>query len=177
MHFSHKSVGVVAGSYDPVTLGHIKMFHQAVDLVNELHIVVGVNPSKKYMLDDEQRLHLVGSVLDAEFTCEQRARTKVHYLEEELLVQFADDLGATHLVRGIRNSQDLFYEESIAGVNHKIRPHIQTVYMMTSPDLACVSSSAVRELLFKPNWEQNLKSFVHPFVLEELGRIRAKGKP
>lgn len=162
----HKTVGVVAGSYDPVTLGHGWLFRQAAQLVNELHIVVGVNPGKRYMLNDEARMSLVRSVLNAELSAEARARTHLHFLDDDLLVQFADKLGATHLVRGIRNSQDLFYEENIAGVNHKIRPNIQTVYMMTPSDLACVSSSAVRELLKKPCWETNLQGFLHPVVLE-----------
>jgi len=168
----NKTIGIVAGSYDPVTWGHIGLFRQAVKLVNELHIVVGVNPSKRYMLADEVRLQLVTAVLDLELTAEERARTHIHYLQDDLLVHFADELGATHLIRGIRNSQDLFYEENIAGVNAKIAPHIQTVYMMTTSDLACVSSSAARELLRKPRWQKNLLSFVHPLVLEELAKVR-----
>jgi pantetheine-phosphate adenylyltransferase len=164
----HKTVGVVAGSFDPVTLGHAWLFQEAAKLVNELHIVVGVNSAKRYHFTDAQRVNMVEAIVAAELSPAARERTHIHLLRDDLLVRFAKTVGGTHFVRGIRDVQDLAYEQGNAAVNHKLDPTIQTVYLMTPADKLGISSTVIRELMRYPDWEESLVPFAHPSTIELL---------
>ena len=171
-----RTIGVVAGSFDPITHGHTWLIRQAAHLVDELHVVIGVNPAKRYSFSSYKRRDLVNAVLDAELDAGSRASTQVHYLEKDLLIQFAQRVGATHLVRGIRDLTDFSYETQMALVNRKIEPAIQTVYMVPPPELSEVSSSTVRGLVGFTDWERIVADYVHPAVLQALReQVAAKG--
>lgn len=160
-----KTVGVVAGSFDPITHGHAWLIQQAAKLVDELHVVIGVNPAKRYHFDEAQRLALVKAVLRTELCPEAQSRTQVHFLKNDLLIHFAASVEATHLVRGIRDVSDFSYEVQMQQVNRKIHSDIQTVYLVPPPELSEVSSSTVRGLVGFTDWEQIVGRYVHPDVL------------
>lgn len=163
-----KTVGVVAGSFDPITHGHAWLIRQAAKLVDELHVVIGVNPTKRYSFTEAQRLALVQAVLRSELCPDAQARTQVHFLKSDLLIHFAASVGATHLVRGIRDMADFSYEVQMQQVNRKIHSEIQTVYLVPPPELSEVSSSTVRGLVGFTDWEQIVERYVHPEVLTAL---------
>ena len=158
------TVGVVAGSFDPITNGHAWLISEAARLVDELHVVIGVNPSKSYSFTDGQRREMVEAVV-ADLGLDAACVT-VHFLKNDLLIQLAGRVGATHLVRGIRNAEDLSYEMQMALVNRRIEPDIRTVYLSPPPELSEVSSSIVKGLVGFNGWEKIVAGYVHPVVLE-----------
>ncbi|WP_063802278.1 pantetheine-phosphate adenylyltransferase [Burkholderia ubonensis] len=163
-----KTIGLVGGSFDPITLGHAHLFVESARMFDELHIVIGVNPSKKYLFSAEERESLVRQVVaDLNIT---GTPVHFHYLKDRLLIQLAGELGVTHLVRGIRSTEDFTYETQMALVNRKINPVISTVYLVPPPELSEVSSSTVKGLVGFEGWQQIVGQYVHPTVLDALAR-------
>lgn len=181
-----KSIGVVAGSFDPITHGHAWLIEKSALLVDELHIVIGVNPAKKYWFNENERLHMVRAVVES---LDQESRvpvfksrpnfpagslslhgtkTEIHFLSKDLLIHFAGTVNATHLIRGIRNAVDFNYETQMAAVNRRIDPTIETFYLSPPSELSEVSSSTVRGLVGFTNWQSIVSSYVHPVVLSAL---------
>lgn len=163
-----KTICVVAGSFDPLTLGHGHLIREAAFMFDKMHIVVGVNPTKKYMFSAEERLQLVSDVVSSMEL--KDTSVHFHYLKDKLLIQLASEVDATHLVRGIRSTEDFNYETSMALVNRKINPFIGTVYLVPPPELSEVSSSTVKGLVGFEGWEAIVAQYVHPFVLDALKR-------
>lgn len=157
------TVGVVAGSFDPITRGHEWLIAEAARLVDELHVVIGINPSKKYTFSDQTRLYLVrAAVSDLNLV---GTPTQVHFLSNQLLIQFALEKKATHLIRGIRDQLDFNYEIQMARVNKKIAPEIRTLYLSPPAELCEVSSSTVKSLVGFQGWTDIVKDYIHPSVL------------
>lgn len=158
------TIGIVAGSFDPITKGHEWLIQEAARLVDELHVVIGVNHTKQYMFDDATRRALVeSSVKNMRLV---GIPIRVHFLSNELLIQFAVKNNATHLIRGIRDTNDFNYETQMASVNRKIAPEVKTVYMVPPPQLSEVSSSTVKSLLGVQGWQDIVKGYVSPAVLK-----------
>lgn len=158
-----KSSGVIAGSFDPFTIGHEWLVTEASRVFDELHIVVGANPAKKPLFTELERCAMVHDCLDeANVFCP----FKVHILTNDLLVRFANDIGATHLARGVRNANDFTYEQDIAIANRNICPKIETVLFMTPPEFSHVSSSMVKALTVVSDYELLIARYVRPPVVE-----------
>ena len=131
---------VFSGSFDPITKGHENIVLQALPLFDEIVVAIGVNILKKNAFDLEQRLQWIKDVFS------DYPKVKVtHY--EGLTVDFCKEIGAEYIIRGLRGSLDLEYESTIAEANKKINPDITTIFFLTEPDLRCVSSTVVRDLL------------------------------
>jgi pantetheine-phosphate adenylyltransferase len=169
-----KTICVVAGSFDPITLGHGHLIREAACMFDEMHVVVGVNPTKKYLFSAEERLTLVSDVVRSMEIKDMPVH--FHYLKDKLLIQLAGEVGATHLVRGIRSTEDFNYETSMALVNRKINPFIGTVYLVPPPELSEVSSSTVKGLVGFEGWESIVSQYVHPLVLDALKRKHLETK-
>lgn len=167
------SVGIVAGSFDPITNGHTWVIAQAATLMNKLYVVIGVNPTKKYRFSVDQRRDLIAKTLRAELTAEQFSRIELVYLENELLINFATQVGANFIVRGIRNAEDFSYESQLRLVNRKINPAIETLFLIPPVELTEVSSSTVKGLVGFTGWESIVGQYVSPVVLEA---FRAEGQ-
>ena len=143
-----RAVGLISGSFDPITNGHAWLIEEAALLVDELHVVMGVNPDKRYAFSEAQRLSLVKTVVnDLKLPCP----THVHVLGNIL-----------------RNAEDLAYERKMAQINRKLTPEIPTVYVASPATLSDLSSSAVRGLLAFEGWERIVVDHVHPAVLDAL---------
>ena len=150
-----KRIGIYAGSFDPPTNGHLWMIEQGAALFDELVVVLGVNPDKKSFLTEAQRMDaLRGMLVNAP------ANVRVERMPGGFLVDFARRLGATHLLRGIRNTTDFEYEKSMDRMNARMEPEIRTVYLMPPPGLEDVSSSFVRGFVGVQGWQRWVQASV-----------------
>ncbi|WP_435744470.1 pantetheine-phosphate adenylyltransferase [Microbacterium sp. PMB16] len=146
-------IAVVPGSFDPPTLGHLDVIRRAAKLYDELHVLVVHNPGKEAMLPIAQRLAL----LERSIADDGMAGTIViGSWSMGLLVDYARDVGAGVLVKGIRSQIDVAYESPMAIVNRHLAD-IETVFLLPDPSHAMVSSSLVRQVA-------SLGGDVGPFV-------------
>lgn len=133
-----KRIAVYVGSFDPVTRGHEDIIRRAAPLCDELHVVVMHNISKKGEFTVEERIALLKSVL----------ADMPHVLIDSwqgLMVDYVRSVGASFVVRGLRNAADFDAEQTLAQLNARLMPDLETIFLLTKPELACISSSAVRE--------------------------------
>lgn len=136
-------IAVVPGSFDPPTLGHIDVIRRAARLYDQLHVLVVHNPDKEAMLPIAQRLALLEqSIAEDE---EIDGDVVIASWSMGLLVDYATDVGAGVLVKGIRSQIDVAYETPMAIVNRHLA-HVETVFLLPDPAHALVSSSLVRQV-------------------------------
>ena len=133
-------IALFAGSFDPFTRGHEAVVEEALRLFDEVIVAVGENVSKKSLLSVEQRCRLIEDV----YRDEKRVRVATY---KTLTGDFAREVGATALVRGVRNTIDFEFERTIEATNRQLFPELTTVLLVTPAELMHVSSSMVRELL------------------------------
>lgn len=128
-----------AGTFDPYTKGHHSIVQRALPLFDEVVVAVGRNMGKRCMLSVEERV----AAIEKLYAGENRVRVCAY---DGLTMDFARELGATVLLRGVRSVKDFEYEREIADVNRKVGG-IDTLLLVSEPEYASVSSSVVRELL------------------------------
>ena len=133
-------IAVFPGSFDPITKGHVDLVKRAVPLFDKIIVAMGINSAKKYFFDTEQRL----AFLEATFADEPTVEVDTY---EELTAFYCKDKGANFLLRGLRNSTDFNYENTIAHLNATIGENLETIFLMASPEYACYSSTVVREII------------------------------
>lgn len=135
-----KRIALFPGSFDPFTIGHKDIVERTLQsLADEVVIAIGNNCDKNYLQTVEQRIESIRKVF------ENNSKIKVSAYNG-LTVDFAKQVGANLIVRGVRNAKDFEYERDIADVNHRLTG-IETVLLYTKPEYSCVSSSIVRELM------------------------------
>ena len=135
-------IAVVPGSFDPVTLGHLDVIERAAGLFDELHVLVVHNPGKEAMLPIAQRLALLEQSL-AESDID--GNVIIASWSMGLLVDYATEVGAGVLVKGIRSQVDVAYETPMAIVNRNLAG-VETIFLLPDPAHAHVSSSLVRQV-------------------------------
>ena len=135
-------IAVVPGSFDPPTLGHLDVIRRAASLYDQLHVLVVHNPGKAAMLPIAQRQALLEqSIAESDIDGE----VIVASWGMGLLVDYATDVGASVLVKGIRSQVDVAYETPMAIVNRHLAG-VETVFLLPDPANAHVSSSLVRQV-------------------------------
>lgn len=172
------TLGVYAGSFDPITNGHLSSIEQALGLVDRLIIAIGVNPGKTGFFTPDYRHSLINDSLREYFDDNGTVlkRINVMYTGNDLLVRFAEKQGATHLFRGLRNAQDYAYESEAEAFNRKLAPEIQTVYLPTDPKYAGTSSSFIRGLVGFNGWINEISHLVPGPVMRALIQHNDKEK-
>ena len=135
-----KKIAVFAGSFDPFTLGHLDIVKRASALFDEVWVLLAVNASKKYLLTESARVEIVKTAVKG------IPNVKVDCFDG-LTVDFMQRVGAKFLVRGIRGSADVEYEQSVAWNNKVLYPECETIFLSSTPEHLNVSSTVVRELL------------------------------
>jgi pantetheine-phosphate adenylyltransferase len=155
---------VYAGSFDPVTLGHVYMIEQGARLFDELVVAVGTNPDKKSTFPLEQRLDFLREVVKG------LPNVRIDQFTGELLVTYAGRIQAGYLLRGMRTESDYEYERTMRNINGDMAAGVTTVFLMPPRELAEVSSSFVRALVGLTGWEELVKRYVPPAVLEAFKR-------
>lgn len=130
---------IFPGTFDPFTIGHESIVRRALTFIDELVIGIGVNEQKRWLLPIEQREAMIRRL----YQNEPRVSVATY---DDLTTDFAARVGACVIIRGIRTVKDFEYEETIADVNRKLTG-IETILLFTEPEMTCISSSIVRELL------------------------------
>ncbi len=132
-------VAVYAGTFDPVTAGHVSVIERAARVFDRVIVLIAINPQKAPMFSTPERLQML-----REATC--HLDNVEHASTEGLVVDHARAHGASFLVRGIRGATDADYETALANANHDLAPDVTTVFLPAHPHLSEVSSSRLKEL-------------------------------
>ena len=152
---------VYAGSFDPITNGHLWMVRQGVTLFDKLIVAVGTNPDKRYTFTVQERAHMVEDAVRG------LDHVTVDSFANEFLVRYAQEIGAGYILRGIRNEGDYAYERAMRHVNSDLGPEVTTVFLMPPREFAEVSSSLVKGMIGPEGWEE----IVRPYVPETTYRF------
>jgi len=166
-HLQSGLIGLYPGTFDPITLGHVDIILRATKVVKKLVVGVAENAGKGPLFSMKDRLKMVGD----EIADLDTGDAVVEVLPfNNLLVNFAQSLGAGVIIRGLRAVSDFEYEFQMAAMNRKIAPHLETVFLMSSDKHQFISSRFVKEIA-------RLDGNVSPFVSERvLNRISGKLK-
>lgn len=154
-----KRVAVYPGSFDPITKGHEDLIHRSLEFVDQLIVAVAVNVAKQPLFSLEERVSLIKATVSDK-------RVEVQSFEG-LLAEFAKQVGATVIVRGLRAISDFEYEFQMALMNRNLAPKLETVFLVPAFDLTYLSSSLVREVA---RFGGDVSSLVHPAVQKALKR-------
>ena len=130
---------VFPGSFDPITLGHVDIINRALPLFDEIVVAIGVNAKKNYMFPLENRLQFI----KASFNYTSKIQVATY---TGLTVDYAKQIDADFILRGLRNPADFEFEKAIAQTNRKLSG-IETVFLLTSAATSFISSSIVRDIL------------------------------
>ena len=151
------------GTFDPITNGHSDLVARAELLFDRVVVAVAANPGKQPAFTLDERVAMAREVLVG--------HDRVEVIEfDSLLVNFAGECGASVILRGLRAVSDFEYEFQLAGMNRRLAPDIETVFLTPSEQFAYISSSLVREVA---SLGGDVSDFVHPVLVSALaGRVR-----
>lgn len=135
-----KNIAVYAGTFDPVTCGHIDIIERASRLYDHLYVTIFTNPNKKTMFTLDERIELLKEVT-------QPFDNVTIDSSDDLAVEYASKVGASVLVRGLRATMDFEYELQLASSNQYLDDSIDMVFLMTRPSHSFISSSTVKEIV------------------------------
>jgi pantetheine-phosphate adenylyltransferase len=133
-------VALYAGSFDPITNGHLDIIQRASGLFERLIVAVAPNAEKAPLFSIEERLEMVRGV------CEGMPNVSVAAMTNGMLVDFATRMGASVLIRGLRAVSDFDYELQLSSINRSMRPDLETVFFMTGPEYYFLSSNIVKQI-------------------------------
>ena len=156
-------IGLYPGTFDPITLGHIDIIRRACSLVDRLVIGIAINRDKGPLFSLEERLEMVQA--ECAKLSDKTGTEIVAHPFENLLIDCARDVGATLIVRGLRAVADFEYEFQLAGMNRRLAPDIETVFLTPAEQYTYISSSLVREVA---RLGGDVSDFVHPEVKKAL---------
>jgi pantetheine-phosphate adenylyltransferase len=130
---------VFAGSFDPPTFGHLNIIERVQKLFSEIHVVIAVNNNKTYCFSGEERLEMIQQLVS------RWNNVSVH-LWDSLIVDYAKQIKAGVLIRGVRNDNDFLYEFDLAMMNKSLNPQIETLFLVPDPKFFVLRSSSIKEL-------------------------------
>ena len=130
---------VFPGSFDPITLGHVDLIYRGLEIFDEIVIAIGVNADKKQLFSLEDKIRQIQN------TFKEEPRVKVESYKG-MTIDFCKSINSKYILRGLRNSSDFNYEQSIAQTNSSLSS-IDSVFLITSPQLAFISSTIVSDLI------------------------------
>jgi pantetheine-phosphate adenylyltransferase len=156
--------GVYPGTFDPITLGHLDIIRRALRVVDRLIVAVATNDGKGPLFSVEDRVAMVQG--DVKELVARGAKIDVRPFDG-LLVGYAEEQGASLIVRGLRAVSDFEYEFQMVGMNSRLKPDIETVFLMASDRHQFISSRFVKEIC---RLGGDISQFVTPPVAERLKR-------
>ncbi len=146
---------IFPGSFDPVTNGHLDIIKRSAAIFDEVFVVVLTNTAKKQMFSANERQSFIQKAT------EKIPNVKVLSKEADLTVNVAQTLKAQVIIRSVRNTQDLEFEQNIAAMNKELAPKIETLILLTDPKYAFLSSTLVKEVA---RFKGELGNLVPPIV-------------
>ncbi|HEX6841234.1 MAG TPA: pantetheine-phosphate adenylyltransferase [Stellaceae bacterium] len=173
---STSRIGLYPGTFDPITNGHTDIILRATKVVDRLVVGVAQNIGKGPLFTAEERVQIVQAEIDKLFDADTRKRVVVQPYDI-LTMHFAAEVGATVIVRGLRAVSDFEYEFQMAGMNNRLNPNVETVFLMANDKYQFIASRFVKEIA-------QLGGDVSPFVsarvaqriAERVGRGNGKKK-
>ncbi len=159
---------IYAGSFDPLTLGHLWVIKQAAQLFDELTVAIGENPDKKYLFSvDQRKQHVEDALKDLQLG----SHISIQIIHNKFLVKYAEEVKIPYLVRGIRGPNDFNYELVMNQVNREMSPRIETIYLIPPAELSQISSGMVKGLVGPEGWEKAIQKYIPKNVLPDLKKI------
>jgi len=150
-----KKVGIYSGTFDPVTNGHLDIIERGYELSDYLYITIAQNINKKTLFTVEERVEMLKRATM------HLPNVEVVVCRDQLVVDFAKEVGAKTILRGLRAVTDFEYEFQIATTNKRLAPDIETVFLMTKAENMFLSSSTTKEVA---RFGGDVSSFVPQFV-------------
>jgi pantetheine-phosphate adenylyltransferase len=139
-----KRIAFYAGSFDPLTNGHLDVLKGALTIADEIIVGIGVQASKQPLFSFEERVALIEAWARDELG-EDASRLRIVSFSG-LLVEAARHEGASILIRGLRDGTDLDYEMQMAGMNETMAPDLQTIFLPASPSVRTITATLVRQI-------------------------------
>ena len=156
-----KRIAIVPGSFDPITLGHVDIVQRAAERYDKVYLAVMINPEKNYMFSLEQRTKIAAAAV--------ADLPNVSIISSEgMLWELAKKLGASAIVKGIRNEIDLVYEKGMAEYNSAHYSAAETIFLMAKEEYLHISSTAVRSKILS---RSDLSEYLPPSVISEIQKI------
>ena len=153
---------VYAGSFDPLTNGHLWMVEQGLALFDHLTVAIGINPDKEYTYALDDRLEILRTSLP------KSTNLDIAHFSNRYLVDYATEVDAGYILRGIRSAQDYEFERGMRHTNAQLNDNISTIFLMPPRNLAELSSSMVKGLVGPEGWEEHVIKMVPGPVFEAL---------
>lgn len=135
-----QKIAIFPGSFDPFTIGHESVVRRAIPMFDKIIIMIGFNTKKKSFFPVDKRQRWIAQVFEDQPSVEVRTH-------EGLTVDFARQVNANYILRGLRTSADFEYERAIAQMNKKLFPQVETVFLLTMPEHTPINSSIVRDII------------------------------
>jgi pantetheine-phosphate adenylyltransferase len=162
---SNRRIGLYPGMFDPITHGHMDIIHRAVKLVDHLVIGIAKDSSKKPLFTLKERTQMLRRETNL-LAGDGRATVSVESFDG-LLVHFAKKAGASVIIRGLRAVSDFEYEFQMVGMNQRLDPDIETVFLMADPRHQAIASRLVKEIAILGG---DISYFVSPSVAKALNK-------
>jgi pantetheine-phosphate adenylyltransferase len=162
-------IAFYAGSFDPLTNGHVDVLKGALTIADVVVVGIGVQASKQPLFSFEERVALIEAWAQDEFGADARRFRVVSF--DGLVVEAARNNGASIMIRGLRDGTDLDYEMQMAGMNETMAPDLQTIFVPASPSVRTITATLVRQIA-------SMGGDIRPFVpATTAGALIAKFKP
>ena len=163
-------VAIYPGSFDPITSGHLNIIRRAANIFDKLIVCVMVNGTKSPLFTQEERVQMIRDVVSDIPNVEVDSSC-------ELLAEYARQKGSCVIVKGLRAGSDFENEFSMAIINHKINPNLDTMFLTAEHQYMYLSSSTVKELA---NYDVDLSEFlpeqIIPVFKQRIADVRQEGK-
>lgn len=155
-------IAVYAGTFDPVTIGHLWIIKEGASLFDKLVIAVGTNPDKNCHFSLEDRIIMLQESIAG------YGNVTIDKYPNKFLIKYAESIGAKFILRGIRSTTDYEYEKSLNYINRHLNSEIVTVFLLPPREIIEISSSIVRGLVGPEGWEEVVGKYISPHVLKRL---------
>ena len=164
-------IGLYAGSFDPITNGHLDVLEASARLCDSIVVAIGVHPGKKPLFEAAERKAMIEK---ASASIARAYKVKVEVITfDGLVIAAAKKAKATLLIRGLRDGTDFDYEMQMSGMNGEMAPAIQTLFIPATPATRHITGTLVRQIAAMGG---DVSKFVPDFVAKKLSALHAKQK-